>query len=97
LRLYDHEHAAEDLARSWFDNKKAQTRVAKLLRKFQMDEGAIEAKAFRLCAKDLERLDRMLTALEFRHENSSSCAATNLALLCEERAIRAIALRSRDP
>src|SRR5467141_1811730 len=48
-----HAHAAEDLARSWFDkNKKAQTRVAKLLRTFQMDEAAIEAEAFRLCSED---------------------------------------------
>jgi hypothetical protein len=41
----DHEHAAEDLARSWFSNKEAQTRVAKLLRQFQMDEGAIDAES----------------------------------------------------
>ena len=35
----DHEHAAEDLARNWFSNKEAQTRVAKLLRQFQMAKG----------------------------------------------------------
>jgi len=67
----DYKHAAEDLARSWLDNtKKAQTRVAKLLRKFQMDEGAIEAAAFRLCSEDLERLDRQLTALEVRRDRA---------------------------
>jgi hypothetical protein len=64
-------HGAEDLARSWFDkNKKAQTRVAKLLRTFQMDEAAIEAEAFRLCAEDVERLDRILTGLEFRRDKA---------------------------
>ena len=63
---YDKMLDAKDLACSWFDSKKAQARVAKLLRKFQMDEAAIEAEAFRLCSEDLERLDRMLTALEFR-------------------------------
>jgi hypothetical protein len=68
--IYVHSRAAEDLARSWFDNKKAQTRVAKLLRKFQMDEGAIEAEAFRLCAEDLERLDRMLALAEVRREKA---------------------------
>jgi hypothetical protein len=73
--LYDHEHAAEDLARSWFDSKKAQTRVAKLLRKFQMDEGAIEAEAFRLCSEDLERLERLLTALEVRRDKVLRCIA----------------------
>jgi hypothetical protein len=69
---YDKDLDGEDLARSWFDNKKkkAQTRVAKLLRQFQMDEGAIEAEAFRLCAEDLERLERMLTTLEFRRDKT---------------------------
>jgi hypothetical protein len=65
---YDKMLDAKDLARRWFDSKKAQARVAKLLRQFQMDEGAIEAEAFRLCAEDLERLDRLLTALEFRRD-----------------------------
>ncbi len=65
---YDKDLDAEDLARSWFHNKKAQTRVAQLLRQFQMDEGAIEAEAFRLCSEDLERLERILTALEFRRD-----------------------------
>jgi hypothetical protein len=69
-QLYDKHLDAEDLARSWFDNKKAQARVAKLLRKFQMDEAAIEAEAFRLCAENLERLERMLTALEFRRDKA---------------------------
>jgi hypothetical protein len=66
---------AEDLARNWFDDKKAQTRVAKLLRKFQMDEVAIEAEAFRLQAEDLDRLDRMLTALELRRDRALRCIA----------------------
>jgi hypothetical protein len=69
-RPYDKDLDAEILARSWFGNKKAQTRVAKLLRQFQMDEGAIEAEAFRLCAEDLERLERMLTTLEFRRDKT---------------------------
>jgi hypothetical protein len=77
----DYEHSyqkdkdAEDLARSWFTNKNAQARVAKLLRKFQMDEGAIEAEAFRLCSEDLERLERILTALEFRRDKVLRCIA----------------------
>jgi len=72
---YDKMLDAKDLARNWFDSKKAQARVAKLLRKFQMDEGAIEAEAFRLCSEDLERLDRMLTALEFRRDKALRCIA----------------------
>ena len=45
---YYHGEAAEDLARGWFENKKAKSKVATLLRKFGLDEGAIEAEAFRL-------------------------------------------------
>jgi hypothetical protein len=62
--------STEDLARSWFSNKEAQTRVAKLLRQFQLDEGAIDAEAFKLCSEDLKRLDHMLTALQFRRDKA---------------------------
>jgi hypothetical protein len=75
---------AEDLARSWFDDKKAQTRVAKLLRKFQMDEVAIEAEAFRLQAEDLDRLDRMLTALELRRDRALRLIAEYRQLLSKQ-------------
>jgi len=40
-----------------------------------MDEGAIEAEAFRVRLDDLERLDRMLAALEFRRDKALSCLA----------------------
>ena len=69
-RPYDKDLDAEDLARSWFNNKEAQTRAAELLGQFQMDEGALEAEAFRSCSEDVERLDRMLTALEFRRDKA---------------------------
>jgi hypothetical protein len=67
---YELDNAAEDLARNWFDDKNAQTRVAELLGQFQLDEGAIEAEAFRLSSEDLERLVRMLTLAEVRHEKA---------------------------
>jgi hypothetical protein len=72
---YEHEHAAEDLARSWFDNKEAKTRVATLLRNFGLDERAIEAEAFRLRVDDLERLDRMLALAEVRRDRALRCIA----------------------
>ena len=68
--INDHERAAEDLAREWFENGKAETQVAALLRRFGLDESNIEAEAFRLHAEDLERIDRMLTALEFRRDKA---------------------------
>jgi hypothetical protein len=81
---YDKTLDAEDLARNWFDHKKAQARVAKLLRQFQMDDGAIEAEAFRLCAEDLERLDRLLTALEFRRDKALRCIAEYRQILSKQ-------------
>ena len=44
--------------------------MAKLLCKFQMDEGAIEAKAFESCSENIERLDSILTTLEFRRDRA---------------------------
>lgn len=74
LRRNDFRHGyqegVEDLARRWFSDEKAKAKVAKLLRKFQMDEAAFEAEAFRVCSEDLERLDRILTALEFRRDKA---------------------------
>jgi hypothetical protein len=64
------ETEAENLARSWFYDKKAQTRVAELLRKFQMDEMAIEVEAFRLRAGDLDRLERISATLEIRRDRN---------------------------
>jgi hypothetical protein len=61
---------AEDLAQSWFDDEKAKDEVATMLQKFGLDEGAIEAEAFRLSAEDLERLDRMLTFAEARRDRA---------------------------
>jgi hypothetical protein len=66
----DHERAVDELAYGWFDSKEAKAQVVKLLRQFQMDEGAIEAEAFRLCSEDLERLDRLLTAAELRRDRA---------------------------
>jgi hypothetical protein len=68
--VYDHERAANDLAREWFENEKAETQVAALLRKFGLDECTIEAEAFRSRAEDLERLERMLALAEVRRDRA---------------------------
>ena len=72
---FEHEEASEKLAYSWFESEKAKTQVAKLLRAFQMDEGAIEAEAFRLCCEDLDRMDRMMTSAELRRDRALRCVA----------------------
>jgi len=67
---FQHEEVAEDLARGWFRNKTSKAQVATLLRKFGLDEGAIEAEAIRLRAEDLERMDRMLALVEVRRDKA---------------------------
>jgi hypothetical protein len=69
------EQAAAELARGWFENDDDKADVAKLLRKFQLDETAIEAEAFRLNAEDLERLDRMQAVFAVRFEKALRCIA----------------------
>ena len=72
---YQIEQAAAELARGWFENDDDKANVAKLLRKFQLDETAIEAEAFRLNADDLERLDRMQAVFAVRFEKALRCIA----------------------
>jgi hypothetical protein len=81
---YEKDRDAEALARDWFGNQRAQARVAKLLRKFQMDEGAIEAGAFRLCFEELERLDRMPTFAEVRRDRALRFIADYRQLLAKQ-------------
>jgi hypothetical protein len=69
------EQAAAELARGWFENDDDKASVAKLLGKFQLDETAIEAEAFRLNAEDLERLDRMQAVFAVRFEKALRCIA----------------------
>ena len=61
---------AEKLAKEWFTERSAKKRVSELLRKFQLDESAIEAEAFRMSAPDLEMLDRMLASYKSRRSKA---------------------------
>jgi hypothetical protein len=81
---YHHEQAADDLARDWFENKKAKSEVAALLRKFGLDEAAIEAEAFRSRADDLERLERMLALAEVRRDRALRSVADFRESLAEQ-------------
>jgi hypothetical protein len=62
-----------DLALRWFTDPKAKKEVSELLRKFQLDEIAIEAEAIRDSSQDLEQLDRMLRSLEAAGPSSGAC------------------------
>ena len=56
----DLNHYAEDLARRYFRDSDAKAEVSTLLRQSGLDETAIEAGAFRLCAADLEAVHRIM-------------------------------------
>jgi hypothetical protein len=58
---YQRDDAAEDLARRWFVEDAAKAEVAALLARLGLDEGAIEAEAYRLRAAEIESVDRLLT------------------------------------
>ena len=64
---YDH---AEVLAQTWFTDKKAKKEVAEILRRFHLDEFAIEAQAIKSVASELEILDKRLMSLETRRNRA---------------------------
>ena len=84
--LYVRDHA-EELAHSWFSDPDVKKQIAGLLRKFDLDETAIEAEAFRKSADDLERIDRLMASAEARRDKALVCIAQYRgdfgALLCE--------------
>jgi hypothetical protein len=64
---YDH---AEVLAQTWFTDRKAKKEVAEILRRFHLDESAIEAQAIKSVASELEILDKRLMSLETRRNRA---------------------------
>src|SRR5262249_9421769 len=59
-----------DLAKRWFSSKSAKQEVSSILRRSQRNESAIEAEAIRNSSKDLDWLEKMITALEARRDKS---------------------------
>src|SRR5215469_4080850 len=72
------------LAHAWFTDKEAQKQVSETLRRFDLDESAIEAEAIRKSSSDLELLDRMLTSLESRRNKALGCVAEYRASLAHQ-------------
>jgi hypothetical protein len=69
------EEEADNLSMEWFTDRGAKKRVSELLRKFQLDETAIEAEAYRRSASELEQLDRLLASFESRRNKALRCIA----------------------
>jgi hypothetical protein len=51
---------------AWFENTADKTKVEELLRKFQLDEGAIDAEAYRSVFPQLQDVEKMLALAEDR-------------------------------
>jgi hypothetical protein len=54
------------LVLGWFESSADKTEVEELLQKFQLDEGAIDAEAYRSVFPQLQELDKMLALAEAR-------------------------------
>jgi hypothetical protein len=61
---------AKDLSQAWFTDKRAKKEVAEILRRFHLDESAIEAQAIRSLAPELEIIDKRLMSLEARRNRA---------------------------
>jgi hypothetical protein len=72
---------AQALALAWFTDEKAKAQVGQILRRFHLDESAIEAEAYQLCAPQLELIERQLVSLERRRTASLSFIAEYRASL----------------
>ncbi len=70
LELEGDEYRYAVLAQAWFTDKKAKKEVAEILRRFHLDESAIEAQAIRSLASELEILDKRLMSLEARRNRA---------------------------
>jgi len=81
---FDARHEARKLAHAWFTDKEAKKEVSEILSKFELDESAIEAQAFRKLSSELELLDRMLTSLESRRDKALCCVAEYRASLAHQ-------------
>jgi len=81
---FDARGPARKLAHAWFTDKEAQKQVSETLRRFDLDESAIEAEAIRKSSSDLELLDRMLTSLESRRDKALGCVAEYRASLAHQ-------------
>ena len=76
--------AAQTLEHAWFTDQEAKKEVSETLRRFDLDESAIEAEAIRKSSSDLELLDRMLTSLESRRDKALGCVAEYRASLAHQ-------------
>jgi hypothetical protein len=61
---------AEPLSHRWFEDEAAKEEVSKILKRFELDESAIEAEAIKLASEELEWLDKALVSALSRLDKS---------------------------
>jgi hypothetical protein len=61
---------AEPLANRWFEDAAAKEEVSEILKRFDLDESAIEAEAIKLASEQLEWLDKALVSAGSRLDRS---------------------------
>jgi hypothetical protein len=66
LQNLDAEEEAQEMARAYFEGAAGKQKTVERLSRFGLDEGSVEAEAFRLAGADLERFDKMLSQAERR-------------------------------
>jgi hypothetical protein len=65
----------EDVSQLYFVNEQARTAVLNVLARFQLDESAIEAQAFRDTLPVLDLIEKQLTSVEARRDRALACLA----------------------
>jgi hypothetical protein len=64
-----------ELADGWFDSQEGREEILAILKRFGLDETAIEAEAIRLTWSDLEMIERMQASLRLRLDKTLGCIA----------------------
>jgi len=74
-----------ELAENWFASERGKDEVRKILKQFDLDESTIEAVAIRRSARDLEKVDKLLMALEARRDEALASLADYRSSLVRQR------------
>jgi hypothetical protein len=64
---------ARSLARAWFEDSADKKDVQELLQKFQLDESAIDAEAYRSVFSEVQEINKTLAATEARFSKTIRC------------------------
>jgi hypothetical protein len=87
---------ARSLTRAWFENSDDKKEVRELLLKYQLDESAIDAEAYRSVFSEIQVMDKMLAASEARFTKAIRCISDHRKSLALQLQSSAEQILSRD-